>query len=92
MSELEDTEEVEAERPAEDEKDDDFAPTSDDLSAAKEESDDASSGDPVKAEDEEDEESDFGDRDVEDEIKVAIKEANDLPDGFIEWEAVRWFM
>lgn len=92
MSELEDTEEVETERLNENAKDDDFAPTSDDLSVAKEESDDASSDDPVKAEDEEDEESDFVGRDVEDEIKVAVKEANDLPDGFIEWEAVRWSM
>ena len=75
----------------EDGKDDDFIPGSDALSAAKEELDDASDEVSVKedAEEEEEDEAQNGDDgEVEDEVKAAVKEANNLPEGFVEWEAV----
>jgi hypothetical protein len=95
LSELEDVEDPE-EGPtpvAEDEdgKDDDFIPGSDVLSAAKEEMEEASDEVSVKEDEEEEEEDEAqndDDGEVEDEVKAAIKEANNLPEGFVEWEAV----
>jgi hypothetical protein len=84
-------EDVEAAPMDEDGKDDDFEPASDDLAAAKEESDEESSEDLVKEEDDAEVGDEPGNGDsgeVEDEIKLAVKEANNLPEGFIEWEAV----
>ena len=79
----------------EDGKDDDFIPGSDALSAAKEELEEASDEVSVKEDEEEDEEEEAqngDDGEVEDEVKAAIKEANNLPEGFVEWEAVRSFI
>jgi len=95
LSELEDVEDPE-EGPtpvAEDEdgKDDDFTPGSDVLSAAKEESEEASDEVSVKEDEEEDGDDEAQDGhvgEVEDEVKAAVKEANNLPEGFVEWEAV----
>ena len=95
LSELEDVEDPE-EGPtpvAEDEdgKDDDFIPGSDVPSAAKEELEDASDEVSVKQDEEEEEEDEAqngDDGEVEDEVKAAVKEANNLPEGFVEWEAV----
>jgi hypothetical protein len=75
----------------EDDKDDDFDPATGDLTAAQEESEGGASEGEVKEEGEEiQEEEEEGEDDEEpvDEIKLAVKEANDLPEGFVEWEAV----
>jgi hypothetical protein len=98
LSELEDVEDPE-EGPtpvAEDEdgKDDGFIPGSDVLSAAKEELEEASDEVSVKEDEEEEEEDEAhngDDGEVEDEVKAAVKEANNLPEGFVEWEAVSGF-
>jgi hypothetical protein len=95
LSELEDVEDPE-EGPtpvAEDEdgKDDDFIPGSDVLSAAKEELEDEVSVKEDEEEEEEDEAQSGDDGEVEDEVKAAVKEANNLPEGFVEWEAVSGF-
>ena len=89
LSELED-EETEDVAPEEEEdgKDDDFSPTSDDPITAKEESDVDMSEDIAKAEEDDEEEGEDDGEEEEDEIKLAIKAANDLPEGFVEWEAV----
>ena len=95
LSELDDVEDPE-EGPtpvAEDEdgKDDDFIPGSDVLSAAKEELEEASDEVSVKEDEEEDEDDEAqngDDGEAEDEVKAAVKEANNLPEGFVEWEAV----
>jgi hypothetical protein len=87
LSELEDEEQEDVAPKDEDDKDEDFSPTSDEPLPANEESDVDMLEDSVKDEDEEEGEDDDNEE-PEDEIKLAIKAANDLPDGFIEWEAV----
>jgi hypothetical protein len=84
LSDLEDPEPAPLD---EDEQDENFTLASDDPSVVKEESDDESADAPVKEEDDDEIQADEGEE-PEDELKEAIKEANNLPEGFVEWEAV----